>query len=296
MSSPVEDPPGVTGRRAETPGEPLVFDDSLWITPPFQPVHAIAALAFTALGFGLYEYVLVSFWSAPWMGIHERTPWPAYAIIAAAMVCTLTAMRLALGLWSPHAKLGLSMLAFFACVAVGVGGGRFVSYTMRGTLNPPFELKLAKGQAFPQFALHDQNGAIVRGPQHAAGRATLIVVYRGDFCPFARFGLAELTRRADEFRSAGVDVVAISADPVDRSKMLAGYLRTKIPLLSDASETIVASLGLVQHHRNGEPDNSIPAYFVVDDAGMVRWIWTSPYYRELPEPQKLLAAAKSVAR
>jgi peroxiredoxin len=248
------------------------------------------------LGFGLYEYVLVSFWSVPWMGIHERTPWPAYAIILAAMVCTLTAMRLAFGLWSPHAKLGFGTLAFFACVAVGVGGGRFVSYTMRGTLNPPFDLKLAVGQPFPQFALSDQNGAIVRGPQRTAGRATLIVIYRGDFCPFARFELSELTRRADEFRRAGIDVIAISADPVDRSKMLAGYLRAQIPLLSDANETLVAPLGLVQHHRNGEPDNSIPAYFVVDDAGIVRWTWASPYYRELPAPGKLLAAAKSVAR
>lgn len=295
MSSPEQDRPGAGDGAAEK-ADRLIFDDSLWIAPPFQPLHAIAALAFTAVGFGLYEYVLASFWSVRWMGIHERTPWPAYALIAAAMLCTLIALRMALGLWSPHAKLGFATLAFFACVAVGVGGGRFVSYTMRGTLNPPHELKLAVGQSFPQFALPDQNGVIVRGPRRAAGDATLIAIYRGDFCPFARFGLSELTRRADEFRRAGVDVVAISADPVDRSKMLAGYLRTSIPLLSDASETFVAPLGLVQHHRNGEPDNSIPAYFVVDDAGVVRWIWTSPYYRELPAPEELLAAAKSVAR
>jgi peroxiredoxin len=276
------------------PDLPVVQEDALWITPPFQPVRALASLAFTALGFGLYEYVLVSFWSVRWMGIHERTPWPAFAILAAAMFCTLAAVRLALGIWSPHAKLGFGMLAFLASVAIGIGGGRFVSYAMRGTLNPPFDLKLAVGQPFPDFALPDQSGAIVRGPKRSGVRATLIVIYRGDFDPFARFGLAELTSRADEFRSAGVDVVAISADGVDRSRMLAGYLHTPIPLLSDATEIVVAPLGLVQHHRNGEPDNSIPAYFVVDDAGVVRWTCTSPYYRELPAPEKLLDAAKSV--
>jgi alkyl hydroperoxide reductase subunit AhpC len=76
--------------------------------------------------------------------------------------------------------------------------------------------------------------------------------------------------------------------------MLAGFLRTKIPLLSDTGETVLAPLGLVQHHRNAEPDNAIPAFFIVDRNGVVRWIFTSPYYRELPRPDTLLDAAKSV--
>ncbi len=165
---------------------------------------------------------------------------------------------------------------------------------MRATLNPPFTLRLAVGQQFPSFALTDQNDSTHRGPAPADAYATLIYIYRGDYDPFARFELAELTAHADEFRRAGVDTVAISTDQIERSKMLAGFLRTKIPLLSDNSESIVAPLGLVQHHRNGEPDNAIPAFFVVDRNGVVRWIFTSPYYRELPRPDTLLDAAKSV--
>ncbi len=65
-------------------------------------------------------------------------------------------------------------------------------------------------------------------------------------------------------------------------------------MLSDTSESLVAQLGLVQHHRNGEPDNAIPAFFIVDRNGVVRWIFTSPYYRELPRPDALLDAAKSI--
>jgi peroxiredoxin len=122
----------------------------------------------------------------------------------------------------------------------------------------------------------------------------LIYVYRGDFDPFARFELAELTAHAGDFRRGGIDTLAISTDQVERSKMLAGFLRTKIPLLSDTNESLVAPLGLVQHHRNGEPDNAIPAFFVVDRNGVVRWIFTSPYYREMPPPDTLLDAAKSV--
>jgi peroxiredoxin len=190
--------------------------------------------------------------------------------------------------------MGFGLFAFLACVVVGMGGGRFISYTMRGTLNPPYRLNLAVGQRFPAFALSDQHTAMHRGPAMTDADATLIYVYRGDFCPFARFELADLTRHAAEFRNARIDVVGISADPIERSKMLAGYLRTEVPLLSDTRETVLAPLGLVQRHVDGEPDNAIPAFFLVDRDGVVRWIFTSRYYRELPRVSTLLEAAKSV--
>ncbi len=289
-----EDPePIQSGPVADQPVEQEPFEET-WLTPPFQPVRAMLALILTACGFGLYEYVLISFWSAEWLGIHDRIPWPAYLMMAAALTIALTAVRFALSLGSPHAKLGFSMLAILGGIAIGVGGGRFVSYTLRGTLNPPFTLKLAVGDRFPSYALADQGGAIRRGPAQSGSNATLVDVYRGDYCPFARHELADLTAHADEFRKLGVEVVGISADPIERSKMLSRFLRTSIPLLGDNSESVLAPLGLVQHHQSGEPDNAIPAFVILDRDGIVRWIFTSPYYRELPRIDTLLEAAKSV--
>jgi peroxiredoxin len=273
----------------ETAGE------EFWPPPPFQLGRATAALLLTASGFGIYEYVLISFWSSPALGIYERVPWPAYLLLLAALILSLAAVRTALGMYSPHAKLGFSMLAFLACIAVGVGGGRFVSYTMRGTLNPPFTLALHEGDKFPDFSLKDQNDRTVAGPASADAGATLIYIYRGDFCPFSRFQLRQLTDRQSAFDRARVGIIAISADPIERSQFLARYLRTSIPLLSDTSESLLKPLGLVQTHRDGEPDNAIPAFVIVDHSGVVRWIYTSPYYRELPKPDDLLKAGSAVA-
>lgn len=280
----------------ETLGEEPLEVEETWVAPPFQPVRAIAALLLTASGFALYECVLLSFWSVDWLGIHQRTPWPAFAILAAALIIMLAAIRTALSLKSPHAKLGFSMLAILGGIAVGVGGGRFVSYAMRGTLNPPFTLKLALGDRFPEFALADQNNLVLHGANALGADATLIYVYRGDYCPFARFEFADLTAHLAEFHQAGVAVIGISTDTTDRSTMLSGFLRTSIRLLSDPSENVVAPLGLVQHHRNGEPDNAIPAFFILDSDGIVRWIFASPYYRELPAIATLLDAAKNVIK
>ena len=264
--------------------------EELWIRPPFQPIRAVLALVCIAGGFGLYEYVLLSFWSSPSMGIHERIPYPAYIGIGAAMLLCLIGVRLALGMWSSHAKLALGLLALFACAAVGIGGGRFVSYTMRGTRNPPFMLNVKIGDRFPRYALPDQTGAIHQGPEPGTN-GTLIVIYRGDFDAFARYELAELTAHQAELNARGLTTVAISADPIDRSKMLAGFVHTSIPLLSDEKETLLTPLGLVQHHRDGEPDNAIPAFFILDRDGIVRWIFTSPYYREMPRMETLLAGS-----
>lgn len=267
--------------------------EEVWVAPPFQPLRAILALLFNAGGFALYEYVLLSFWSSPAMGIHLRVPYPAYVGLGAAMLLCLIGVRLALGMWSPHAKLALGLLAFFACAAVGFGGGRFISYTMRGTRNPPFTLNLKVGDRFPGYALPDQTGAIHSGIE-AGANGTLIVIYRGDFDAFARYELAELTAHQPELLARGLKTIAISADPIDRSKMLAGFLRTNIPLLSDEHETLLMPLGLVQHHRDGEPDNAIPAFFILDREGIVRWIFTSPYYREMPSIETLVSQTKTL--
>jgi len=285
----------MSAEGSEIPGSRAQIEiEESWVTPPFQPLRALGAALLTGCGFGLYEFVLVSFWSASWMGIHDRIPWPAFAILSVAMLATVVGIRLALRLESPHAKMGFGLFAFLACVVVGMGGGRFISYAMRGTLNPPYKLSLAVGQRFPAFALPDQHSAIHRGPATTNADATLIYVYRGDFCPFARFELADLSRHAEEFRRARIDVVGISADPVERSKMLAGYLHTEIPLLGDMKEGVLAPLGLVQRHVDGQPDNAIPAFFVVDRDGVVRWIFASRYYRQLPTVSMVLDAAKSV--
>jgi peroxiredoxin len=263
-----------------------------WQVPPSQPLRVVAAVLFLAAAATCYGYTLLNFWSSPALGIHLRIPYPAFLLIALSLILGLTALRIALGLWSPHAKLAIAGLALLACLTFGVGGGRFVSYTMRGTRNPPFKLALAVNDRFPDFRLIDQNGRSHDASLFGASPQTLVVVYRGDFDPFARFELNELTRMQEQFRQAGVQIVAVSADPPQRSTMLAHFLGTQLPLLSDPAESLLGPLGLVQHYSNGQPDSAIPAFFLASKERRVKWIFTSPYYREQPRSSTILEAAR----
>ncbi|HTY53582.1 MAG TPA: peroxiredoxin family protein [Candidatus Binataceae bacterium] len=267
-----------------------------WTPPPGQPLRIIISLGALAAAVVLYAYVLLNFWFSPSLGLHQRIPYLAYLLLGASLVSAIVSFGIGLGIWSPHAKLAIAGFGFLASVVIGVGAGRFVSYTLRATLNPPFTLKLKPGDRFPDFALIDQNGVIRRMADLRGRWGALIVVYRGDFCPFARLELQELNARAADFSRAGIALIAISTDPIERSKRLGGFLHTSIPLLDDSHESLLGPLGLIQHHRNGDPDNAIPAFFLIDRDGVVRWIFTSRYYREQPAPDTILRAAMSAER
>lgn len=269
--------------------------EEVWQVPPAQPLRVVAAVVLLAAAATCYAYTLLNFWSSPALGIHLPVPYPAYLLIALSLILGVAALRTALGLWSPHAKLAIAGIALLASVTFGVGGGRFVSYTLRGTLNPPFKLKLEVNGRFPDFRLIDQNNQIHDGDIFSASPQTLVVIYRGDFDPFARFELGELSQMQEQFRKAGVQIVAVSADPPQRSTMLARFVRTQMPLFSDPEESLLGPLGLVQRYANGQPDSAIPAFFLVDRKHRVKWIFTSRYYREQPAPRTLLDAAQAAA-
>jgi len=270
-------------------------DDLRWTPPPGQPLRILASIAALSAAVVLYAYVLLNFWSSPSLGLYQHIPYFAYFLLTAALVVAILGFGLALGIWSPHAKLAIAGFSFLAAVVIGVSSGRFISYTLRATRNPPFTLNLKVGDRFPDFALPDQNGTTHRTSDLISNSGALIVVYRGDLCPFARLELQQLSERAADFKKAGLDVVAISLDPAENSRRLAAFLNTNIPLLSDSHETLLGPLGLVQHHRNADPDNAIPALFLIDHGGVVRWIFTSPYYREQPSPDTILRAASSTS-
>jgi peroxiredoxin len=294
LQTPESESPVASDSQAESTDAISVENQNDFTPPSAQPTRMFAGVLLAGAGLAIYGYVLTHFWSSPWLGVHLRTPYAAYGLIVTSLILGLVGLRVGLGIWSPHAKLAVATLTFLACATMAMGGARFFLYASRGTRNPQFELKLKVGDRFPAFSLTDQNGTIHTNAELRAGNANLVVVYRGDFCPFARYELSELNGKHSVFQQAGLGVIAISGDPIDRSRLLSKFLSTAIPLLSDNSENLIGPMGLIQHHRDAEPDNAIPAFFLIDRDGVVRWEFTSPYYREQPAPETIMRAARQL--
>src|SRR5215469_7002747 len=127
-----------TGAPAAADIAAEIGEDAFSSASQRRPANVLYVLVLVAIGFGSYEFVLHNFWSSESLGIHDRIPWPSYLLLAGALIVSLLAMRSALRIQSPHIRLGIWLLAFLSCVAVGISGGRFISYTLRATQNPPF--------------------------------------------------------------------------------------------------------------------------------------------------------------
>ena len=127
---------------------------------------------------------------------------------------------------------------------------------------------LQRGQRFPDLALPDHRGQIVRLSQFTApdefsrrlgfteGRPLIVVFYRGFFCPRDRQQLSQLTDFYSEVVLSYASLVAIS---VDSPRVAAAYragLGATFPFLSDQDRTAIAQLGIVDN-TDGEYPNSV---------------------------------------
>ncbi len=96
----------------------------------------------------------------------------------------------------------------------------------------------------------------------------MVVVYRGKHCPICRRYLKELDGHLDEFAAMGVDVVAISADPLEKAETEARDEGWRFPVGYDLSMEQMRGLGVyVSQPRSPEETDrpfAEPGLFVVN--------------------------------
>jgi peroxiredoxin len=166
---------------------------------------------------------------------------------------------------------------------------------------PGLTLKTEKGTPF------DLSTALTRQP-------TVLVFYRGGWCPYCNAHLAALAEIEGDLQKAGIRLIAISPD--QPSKLYDAPERKTKPdflLLSDQDMTAAEAFGIAftvsddvvarykksfdidleeasgrKHHRL-----PYPSVFVVDTTGVIRFAHVNPDYRTRLEPAKILAAARA---
>lgn len=102
------------------------------------------------------------------------------------------------------------------------------------------------GARVPDFTLSDQSGQR-RSLQSLIGPKGLMLVFSrsADWCPYCKTQLAELQARSGELRKQGINVAAVTYDPVP---VLADFAKRRgitFPLLSDPGSVTIKKYGIL---------------------------------------------------
>jgi peroxiredoxin len=97
--------------------------------------------------------------------------------------------------------------------------------------------------------------------------------------------LADYASSYHLFKQAGIEVLAISVDPHDRSAAMRHDLRIEFPLLSDLSRETITKWGLLNRHEKG--GIAFPATFLIDRGLLVRFSTTEDTSKRVQADQML---------
>jgi peroxiredoxin len=169
---------------------------------------------------------------------------------------------------------------------------------LTGETLPPLTLNTVDGETF------DLNAAVREQP-------TVLIVYRGGWCPYCNAHLTELMDIEDDLVDIGYQLFAISADRP--SKVEASYSKHDMSytLLSDSSMTAAKTLGLafrvddktveryIEYGIDLETASGrdhhvlpVPAAFVLDTTQTIRFEYINPNYQTRVDAEILLTAAE----
>ena len=173
---------------------------------------------------------------------------------------------------------------------------------------------LKSGDKIPNALVSDLSGNPVWLQERLGGKRTVLIVFRGGWCPYCTKHLAALQEVHDTIVERGYQVIAISPDTPAGTVKGTGEHDLGYELLSDPAFEASLALGLafrlspdlIPLYKEykiplrsapgyGHPVLPVPAVYVVDGSGTVTFAHTDADYKERLDPKAILEAA-SVAR
>lgn len=169
------------------------------------------------------------------------------------------------------------------------------------------------GDRIPEFTLPDQVGANVRLSDLLKLGNLVISFFRGAWCPFCETELKALHLALPEIEARGARLVAVSPQIIEKSMTMAERLLLDYSVLSDEGNGVAKEFGLAfeipeefREFHEGMVDLEaynrdlsyllpIPATYVVDQGGTVRYAYINVDYTKRAEPAEVLSTLDEIA-
>ncbi|MGW5250726.1 peroxiredoxin-like family protein [Streptomyces sp. NPDC004129] len=168
---------------------------------------------------------------------------------------------------------------------------------------------LTVGAQAPRFSLPSATGQTLTLDDLLADGPVVLTFYRGAWCPYCNIALRSLQQHHQAITARGARLVAVSPQIADESLTLTEKHDLAFDVLSDIGSDTAKQYGLafdlpddlaavyeklgfdLQRVNDGHPRTlPLPATYVIDRDGEIRWAFVNTDYTTRAEPADILAA------
>lgn len=170
---------------------------------------------------------------------------------------------------------------------------------------------LKAGAKAPEVNLTAVDGKSSSLKQILGGKPSIIVFYRGGWCPFCNVQLSDLGKNEAQIKAKGYQLVAVSPDMASELKKSTEKNSLTYKLFSDSSAEAIKAFGVafrvddqtynmyknnykldLEQMAGGQTHHllPVPSVFVVDAKGVIKYVYSNPDYRVRLKGEELLKA------
>lgn len=203
-----------------------------------------------------------------------------------------------------------SMLIATGVLALSAAAMAFQS----GVAQDPAKAKpLEAGAKAPNADLRTVKGEKTTLKKVIQKKPTVLIFYRGGWCPFCNMHLAELAKVEGDLRGMGYQIVGISPDRPEEIAKTVDQHKLTYQLFSDTSAESLKKFGVAfrlddptfdtyknkykidLETRSGEKHHilPVPSVFIIDAKGKIVFSHSNPDYKVRMKGEEIVAAAKS---
>lgn len=163
------------------------------------------------------------------------------------------------------------------------------------------------GEKISSVNLKSIENKLVNLQELFAKQKTIIVVYRGGWCPYCNAHLASMGESEEELLGLGYQIIAISPDAPENLKSTEEKEKLNYTLLSDGDGLFSKSVGIAFQapenyksiiSKGSQGSNTaflpVPAIFIVNKNAEIEFEYFTPNYKTRISTELLIAVAKAL--
>jgi len=164
------------------------------------------------------------------------------------------------------------------------------------------------GETLPNGNFQNVEGEFVQLKAILVEQPTILVFYRGGWCPYCNVQLSGLVEIEEDILELGYQIVAISPDDYRNLQSTIENNSTKYKLLSDPNGEFIQEIGIafktssslkeyiIGKGQKGETSSVMPAptVMIVDKKGVIKFEYINPNYKERISGEMLLSVLKTL--